>query len=521
MKNLIYLIGVVGILLTGCTPELPELQTNSLQEVTFTSGDNFGMKTDPFNCDNDEPDYAEIIMQGGSEGNLIGEAFTKRAPVFHVDGIMFTQAIKLAPGEYTVLNFLLYAESTDGGDDVLVNAVPEADSEFGALVANPLPHTFLVSAFLKVEVPLGVLCFEETVYQQFGFAWFRVDETKGHQKWFFGDFCTKFYKDYAGSLYGNDPKVDMPAIFKIELYYDDNNSGGMEDDEIVNTFSNQSDYLTSGTPLAVNYLDPIPTGDLYELRVFIYVKTGDDNSGTKQFVYKNFGSWYFEDDSFELFTDSELSEGEFDSGTDGVYDFVLGNCTVDAADFAFAPYMNLPETATLLVGSDYAPGPEGNAYLDIKLSGFNTGFDIETSFWYGSYCFDQSIDITGGESYEVTVFSSLLKQLLPEVIRNKRWEEVNWLANHLEDFPGYTWEDLQQAIWELENDSYNYSDNNGSGFNADEDMVDDMVSKSKLYGAGYIPMPGGWAAVTFVKTADLLNGLAVPSIQTVFIIVDP
>jgi len=35
------------------------------------------------------------------------------------------------------------------------------------------------------------------------------------------------------------------------------------------------------------------------------------------------------------------------------------------------------------------------------------------------------------------------------------------------------------------------------------------------------PMPGGWAAVTFVKTEDLINGLDIPSIQTVFIIVDP
>ncbi len=520
MKKLIYLIGVAAILATGCTQDLPQLEPNQLQDVTFSSADNFGLKTDPYNCDNQDPDYAEIILQGGTDQNPVGEPFTKVAPVFFVDGVMFTQAIKLEPGEYTVRNFLLYAE-VDGGDDELVNAVPEFDSEFGALVANPLPHTFLVSAFVKTEVLLGVLCFEETVYQQFGFAWFRVAETKGYQKWFFGDFCTKFYKDYAGSLYGDDPKVDMPAIFRIDLYYDDNNNGGFEEDELVNSFSNEVDYMNTGAPVAVNYLDPLNDGDLYELRVHIYVKTGDDQSGQSQFLFKEFGSWFFMDNGFELYTNPELTEGEFDAGTDGVYDFVLGNCTVDAADFAFAPYMNLPETASLTVGTQFAPGPQGGAYLDIKLMGFNTGFDVETNLWYGSYCFDQTIDITGGATYDVTVFSSLNKQLLPEVIREKRWAEVNWLANHLEDFPGYTWKDLQQAIWELEDDNYQYSNNNGSGFNANGAMVNDMVAKAKLNGSGYVPMPGGWAAVTFIKTLDLINELEVPSIQTVFIIVDP
>ncbi|MCK5820589.1 MAG: hypothetical protein KAH17_01840 [Bacteroidales bacterium] len=523
MKKLIYLIVFAALVLNSCTQELPGPDPNALQEVIFTTSlENGGFKSDPFNCDNPEADYAAITLQAGTPSNPIGDAFVKQVPTFYVDGILYTQAIKLKPGEYTVLNFLLYADGAgEEGEDLLVNAVPEYDSEFGALVANPLPQPFLVSSFSKIEVPLGILCFEPSTYKQFGFAWFRVDETVARQKWFFGDFCTKFFKEYEGSLYGDDPKVDMPAIFNIGLYYDDNKNGGFEEDELIGNYDNEADYMTSGAPMSLNYLDPAGTGDLYELRISIYVKTGNDDNGDKQFGYKTFGSWFFTDESDDLYTNAELTDGFFDAGDDGVYDFVMGNCNAEAADFAFAPYMNLPESASLEVNSDFGPGPIGGAYLDITLSGFNSGFDIEANLWYGSYCFDQSVEIGTAQSYEVTIFSSLNKQILPISIRDKKWEEVNWLANHFEDFPGYTWKDVQQAIWELDDNNYQYSDNNGTGVPADELMVNRMVAAAKLNGPGYVPMPGGWAAVTFIKTEDLENNVVVPSIQTVFIIVDP
>ena len=522
MKRLIYLLAAATLLISGCTQDLPPLQPDQLMEVVFTASNEIGFKGDPFNCDNQEPDYAEIIIQAGSVDEPVGDPFTKIAPVFYVDGIMFTQAIKLEPGEYTVLNFLLYAEAEEAGeDDILVNAVPESDSEFGALVANPLPVTFLVSAFVKTEVSVGVLCFEASTYLQFGFAWFRVDETVARQRWFFGDFCTKFYKDYAGSLYGDDPKVDMPAIFKLALYFDDNKNGAFEPDELVSNFGNEADYMTMGAPVSVSYLDPEEDGDLYELKVSIYVKSGDDQSGNPQFEYKYFGSWYFQDDQFEMFTNPELTEGMFDAGTDGVYDFVLGNCTVDAADFSFAPYMNLPEQATMFVGNTFAPGAEAGAFLDIRLSGFNSGFDIESGIWYGAYCFDRETDIDGGQSYPVNVYSTLNHMTLPGIIQGENWDQVNWLVNHLEDFPGYTWADLQQAMWELEDATYQYSPNNGTGVNANQARVNNMVAAALANGTGYVPMPGGWAAVTFIKTADIQNQVQHPTIQTVFIIVDP
>lgn len=522
MKRLTYLIILAVMLVASCTPELPPLPKDELMEVTFTSSTDLGFKGDPFNCDNPEPDYAEIIIQAGTPDQPVGDPFTKTAPVFYVDGVMFTQAIKLEPGEYTVLNFLLYADAEEDGDeDLLVNAVPESDSEFGALVANPLPVTFLVSAFVKTEVQVGVLCFEPSTYLQFGFAWFRVDETIGRQRWFFGDFCTKFYKDYAGSLYGDDPKVDMPAIFSLALYFDDNRNGQFEPDELVSHTSNETDYMTTGAPMAVHYLDPEGAGDLFELKVSIYVKTGDDAHGNPQFEYRYFGSWFFMDDQFDMYTNADLTEGQFDAGTDGVYDFVLGNCTVDAADFAFAPYMNLPDQVSMYVGNTFAPGDEGGAYLDIFLSGFNSGFDITPDTWYGSYCFDREIDISGGQTYEVNVYSSLNRFRLPEIIRNENWDQVNWLVNHLEDFPGYTWADLQQALWELEDSGYQYVPGNGTGVAADPDMVNDMVAEALAHGAGYVPMPGGWAAVTFIKTEDIINQVVHPTIQTVFIIVDP
>ena len=46
---------------------------------------------------------------------------------------MFTQAIKLTPGTYQLTHMELYARGAgDEGEDLLVNAVPYRDSEYGA-----------------------------------------------------------------------------------------------------------------------------------------------------------------------------------------------------------------------------------------------------------------------------------------------------------------------------------------------------------------------------------------------------
>lgn len=510
MKKLFLLAGVVAMIFSSCTKDLPGPDPDAVQEVTFTTSvDNGGFKSDPFNCSNPDADYAMVTLQEGTPSQPGDILDPIKVPTFYVDGILYTQAIKLTPGDYTVINFLLYAESdVEGEDDILVNAVPMVGSEYGVMVANPLPQPFMVSPFAKIEVPLGILCFEPTTYTEFGFTWFVVNETISRQKWFFGDFCTKFFNDYNGSLYGDDTKVDMPAIYTLDLYYDADEDGVFADGELVKSINNETGYNTTGMPLELSYLDPAADGDNYELRISIYVKTGET------FAYLPFGSWFYADGSIEMYTDAAMTENAFTAGDDGVYDFILGNCNMEGADFVFAPYMNLPglDTDGIDLIVTIAPDETRTSYMMANLIGMGSGYDLGNGD-FEAYCFDldNTISADGTVTYsDISIYSSLYPQNLPSYMSDKNWGAVNWLVNHLDDFDGYTWKELQQAMWVIE--GFNGYAVNDHAPIAVVSIVDNMVSEALANGNGYQPMPGGWAAVVLE---------AGETIQTIFTIVDP
>ncbi len=482
MKRLFFFAGIAALVFSSCTQDLPEMDQNAPREIVFnTSGD--GLLKGEMDCSL-EADYATIQID-----DVIYTAST-----FVVNDVLYTQAIKLAPGTYTLQEFILMNDNDtpdDTSDDITVSAAPHQGAPFADMVINSLNFQFDVQSFLKIEVEVGVLCYEESEHDNFGFIWFKPTKTHVKQKWFFGDFCTKFFEDYTDSEYANQThglQVDMPAIFEME---------------VLRNGVSQGTYTNVGTlgeaPLSVPYVDDPDATDNYELRLNVLVKVGEG------FEYKYFGSFLFTDDG-DITTDIGVGPG-----ADGVYDFVIGNCLVTAADFQLAPYMNLPGSGTLVLSSDFAPGPIGGAYFDVHLTGFGSGYDFNANEVYGSYCFDRTIGISTGSSYNVDIYSSLYPALMPDPVDDKEWDRVNWLVNHLEQFPGWTWSDFQQAMWILEDPGW--SGAALGGVPAKTSITDDMVAAAVAYGDGYLPLPGGWAAVTFYNNGQ--------RIQTIFIIVDP
>ena len=494
MKKLALLIGTAAMIFTSCTQENPGIDENLPQDVIFTSslvdgGLKAGKAGTP-DCDNPEADYAMVIVDDQ----------TYYPAVFTVNGVLYTQAIKLDVDLHILKTFVLMDDNgtpNDRTDDAIVRATPEEGSDFAVFVQNPVSFGFQVNAFEKIEVPVEVLCFEETTYENFGFAWFKPIEASVRQMWFFGDFCTKFFEDYVGSEYEHQVhglQLDMPAIFRIELY---------NNDQLVSTYSNE-EYHGEGKPLSVKYSDNAAQVDNFELKLYILVKIGDG------FGFKYMNSWFFKDNE-QLVTQNGTGPGE-----DGVYDFVLGNCNALQADFAFAPYMNLPSTANMSVS---IPGNQNrDCYLTMNFSGIGNGFDIANGSLDG-FCFDRGTVIGVGTTYNVEVYSSLLPgSVLPDRISDKEWDRVNWLANHLEQFEGFTWYEFQQALWKLEDPTWNGASNGGVpavNFNDPNSMAKKMVDAAVAFGDGYVPLPGGWAAVACI------NADPASPIQTVFTIVDP
>jgi hypothetical protein len=472
MKRLFYLFLIVGLAVASC--KKPD-NTPTEQDVVFKAATaTTGFKADV--CDNDVANYALIDIDGT----------TYKADVFYLDGVIYTSTLKLTPGDHTVNSFVLKNDNgtpNDDSDDTIVKATPLAGSDYENFVQNPLPYTFGVDAFYKSEVNIEVLCFKPTDITSFGFAWFALNEITVREFAFFGDFCTKYYAEYAGSLYEQQSgglRHDMPAIFKIDVYRNNN---------FLISYNNEAN-LGEGEPLMVQFPDYDNVVDNYDFVLSILVKVG------MNFEYKEFYAWHT--------TDAQTLPNV---GSDNVMDFVLGSCVPDA-DLILAPYMNLPATATMATGSS-VPGSLGT-YFDVTLSNIGPGYDIQNGT-VGVYCADKDTHIYLNHTYQMNIYSSLYPNVLPDAFNAQKdvLDNINWLGNHLADYPGYQWDDLQNAIWML----LNQESDDGS-----RPIATQMLADAIAYGDNYLPPVGGWAAVMFVDpTADDVN----PVLQLLFTLVDP
>ena len=534
MKKLALLAGAFALIMSSCTQDLPvPSEGDNLQDVIFTASTE--LKYDIFDCENANPDYALLTFTVDHDDDVntdeipypgVGQVIT--TPVFYVNDVMYTQAIKLpAEKSYTLVDMRLFA--TGAGDnvdpslvvddnpatptnDLLVNAVPYTGSHYANLITAPVPVQINVSPFAKTEVPISILCYDETEYEEFGFTWFRIEENNVRTKYFFGDFCTKFFEDYLDAELYEDIHVlvDMPAIMKLRLHKLNLEYSGDTTSIFVDEFTNEGTYA-DGEPLRVAYPDMEADDDIFRLDVFIYVKIGDG------FGYKKFVEWFWNDNEEEMYTsldDLNTATNSFNSGGvegDGVYDFILGNCNVAGADIIFAPYMNLPEPGT--PGIDMTLEFPGTAsYFNATLTGIGAGFDLANGT-VEAYCFDLGHTISTGVTLtDIDIYSSLYPASLPIYMQNENWGAVNWLANNYTSFEGWTWQELQLALWLIEvNDFNSYSGGDAHGLSGNATRINNMVA-SALLNPNYQPMPGGWAAVVLEHSEGT---------QTVFTIVDP
>jgi len=374
MKKLALLTGMAAMVFASCTKETPGTDPNAPQDIIFTSAiENGGLKglkaDDPTVCSNPAADYAQIVIR--KLGTTIDETYTPS--VFTVNNVLYTQAVKLTPGSYEVILFTLMDNNDtpdNTSDDVIVRATPNTGSDFSVFVSATLPIPFTVAPFQKLEIPIEVLCFQATTFKEFGFAWFKPAEGTIRQKWFFGDFCTEYFDQFENSLYGPNPKVDMPAIFRIKVYRDDNGDGIYEKD--MGVFNNEDHYtidngVASALPLGINYIDRVDIEDRYRFVMELYMEITLDDNENPVFDYVEKANWYFSDASNTLYTNKEYTEGAFTTGEDNVYDWVLGFCTGVPAD-VYVPDPEQPQPGS---GQETAFAFGGNAATCFLEDGFN------------------------------------------------------------------------------------------------------------------------------------------------------
>lgn len=485
MKTFLFLL-IATIPLLGCqkkeaAPEATE------QEVVFNATvviPGNGLKSAAeWECKDLAPDYAHIIIDG-----------TDYFPaVFQLDGNLYTQAIKLETGDYTVSQFLLMDDGgtpreTNTTDDQIVMGTPAGASPYATYISKPVSFNFSVEAFTKEELDIEVLCFLDHAYLEFGFDWFAVTELVVREQCFFGDFCVKHPADYDGSYYENQStglQIDMPAIFKIIV-----KKNGVPVPNSPFTNATTEANWGVGQPVCVQYPDNINAeGEEFTFELLIYVRSGNT------FIYKHFHTWTTQDDSM------------IDPGEDGVVDFVLGNCNLTEPDLQLAPYQNLPVTANISITNPADPG-FWRIYIN-SVSPVGT-YDLPVRVNLTGWCGDINQIISNG-NHNMNVYSSLYSTGWPAGMPFTlgKIAKVNWLFNHLENFgmseltlTNDQGDIIQDAIWMILN-------GRPAGVMA---ML--MASNADSH-EDFVPLPGGWAAVLFIKSNQPQK------YQLIFTMVDP
>jgi len=489
-RSILLVLAILGIMaVSSCNKMDTNGPAQATQGVSFSiaPGAHLGTlkSTDTINCFSVPADYVKATIDDS----------TYTIPVYYINGVPYTNTIKLSAGAHTLKEFTLWSDNNtpnNAADDIMLAATPHSGSTYAPYVVSTVNIPFVVESFKKVELPVEVVCYQADHYSYFGFTYFNISEVVVREESFFGDLCIKNLADYTGSLYAQQStglQLDMPAIFKIEVY-----RGGV----LQQTFNNEA-WKGEGAPLKVKYGDYLNQVDHFEFKLYILVRK---DAG---FSYVYFHSWLFDDAQ------------QIPQGNDGIVDFALGNC-VQNADFVFPPWMNLPNTCNYTITGNYAPGSHGG-YVDAALTGFNPVYDITTGVW-ASYCADHETTINVGQQYSMNVFSSLYQDQLPLFAQSAKWAKINWIMNHLDWYSGYQWYDVQGAIWLFDTPAWDGSAHGGLPALNTMQWAQQMYTDANTYGANYKVPTGGWASVIFIP-AGTPPGQQAATVQTMFVKVDP
>ena len=322
MRKLNYLIIVMmiaaGLFITSCEKD-QDVQKQQMAEVSFGIDlqQDFDFKEGvpvPECIPNAMMDHVIFILNDGTAD------VSYNSPVIWVNGMPKTKAVKLYVGDdgaskiYTLTSFLVY----DAGD-VLIMAAPHNPSTYWDLMVNRLNIDITVEAFKKQEVIIDVLCFEQLLYEYFGFVWFELNEVVIERQCFFGDLC--IYDAPAEMLTDlllvYPDQMDVVAKMKIEVHKDGDANNP------IRTFKNINNdgSLIEGQCMEVYWANDIDKPETFTFNLFVLV--GPDN-------WLEVATYEFDDDNCPL------------EGGDGVTDFVVGNCGNGGADYTFDWDYSLP-----------------------------------------------------------------------------------------------------------------------------------------------------------------------------------
>jgi hypothetical protein len=466
------------VAMTGCNKHLNLTDDiNVMQEVSFSTRVMSGGEKS--STDVSGVHYALIEI----------DSVEYRPKVYTINGKIYTQAIKLSPGSYTLNRFLMMNDNQtpdDYSDDVIMLATPMEGSDFSVFVEKAAGFLFSVDQLKKTSVSIDVIYFNPSDYSNFGFDFSVLPSTTIRHQIFTGIFNTCNPSAYSGSLYALQTgglQNRMNAIYRIDVY---------RNGRFVKSFDNENDKGMSD--VVVEYPDGDDTEDAFKFVLMFYGKSGTG------FGYKHVHTWQFNNNE------------TLSAGSDGKVHFTIGGTGTDPNTYVTGTDVNLPSNVTFTINSQWASGTLG-AYFDAALSNVPSGTSIGNGL-YRAWCGTESVSINIQHNYEMDVYSSLYPDAMPAFTNDaEKWNEVNWLFNHLDDFNGYGWKEIQGAVWLILNNWNGQGHENIPDQNA---LMTQMAQTAKTH-PDFIPSCGEKAAVIFVPKGTHIDA-SVPMVQVVFIL---
>ena len=403
---------------------------------------------------NDElvPDYVHI------EGTVGGLNFSNDLDLLtHFEDGKQTALVKLPVGDYTISKF----EVLDVNGTVIY-ASPLEGSYYDELYEfeNNVSFTLDIKAFKKIKIPVDVLCWRETNYLEFGYAWFEYNAFEAKTICFFGDVCTKFYDEWhENGIYANQEYYgyDFPAIFSVI---------------VGDAYSSNKDALGEA-PVCIEYLDNVAIPNESYV-ADIYLMTPDNDSVLV-------GSVNFTDNDW---TDAGVNPF---GGEDGIYEFNVGDCGTDVDASYPLPWMPLPSEMTFTLRDN------GNASyfgIDVNSTNGNSFMEIKSGGTHNAWCGNKDLTINYGTEYRANVYPWYDALNIPDFdINTSKIETLNYIVNHIGALKStYGMVSVQNLIWEVLGQS-----------TAPSGIALPVMS-------GYIPPLGGWGVVFIDPYEKVING---------------
>lgn len=369
-------------------------------------------------CSTAMPEYAVVNIDGENYTieftSLVGDAGIPNE----------TEVMQLVEGTYTVNSFEVF--DADGNP---IYSAPEVGSpeEANGLIA--VPFTFELNAFEKTKVNVDVVCWHEFSYQPLAWGWFELNYYQKKTLAFFGDVCSKFYKEFGADGY------DFVAAIRVEIY----NNGVLvasgqnyEDGEFVGE---------NGAPLTVEYLDNLQL-DEEDMTFSLYLETPTGEIQLVDMAPFDDGAW-----------SDEEGDGGF-GGKDGVWTFSVGNCGTHAEEGSFPAYLPLPSEVAFTLLADNGDVTGRYTATATPINGSQQGLMPNGTF--KTWCVDEETTIHYNVTYNANVYSLLNfpqsnDQRMVKI--NNVKGKLHWIINHIDELvaAGYNKVDIQKMIWHLVN----------------------------------------------------------------------